>query len=73
MTRIQKEERVFVKPEGYIDEERKVFVCTNYQECIDAGILTFKDFRLPEEIEKSHEHFKELFEKYRPQFIKPNE
>ena len=39
MPRIEKEHQVFVKPEGFIDETGRTFLVTNYQECVDAGIL----------------------------------
>lgn len=61
--------------EGYIDETRTppVFIVTNYQECVDAGILGYiPDKKSEEEDERQHKNIKELLKKYKPKFIKEN-
>ena len=62
-----------VKVEGYIDNNRvpPVFIVTNHQECVDAGILGYiADTKTEEEDIKAHKNIKELLAKYRPKFLK---
>lgn len=67
--KISKEEQVKVVPEGYIDSERNTFVVTNYQECVDAGIMSYKEtVKSIEETELHHNEIRGLLKKYKPNF-----
>lgn len=57
--RISKEEPEVKRIEGYIDEKRRVFVCTN-----DHGLLGDNDFKKVERNEVN----KELLAKFKPDF-----
>lgn len=67
MPRFQKRSDNKLKVEGYINEERRVFIVTNYEECIANELLGKIE---PKKSDKDYEDVKEMFNKYRPKFNK---
>lgn len=57
---MRKQEKPKLQVEGYIDNERGIFVITN-----DNGLLTSQE---PERIIKEYQDVRELLEKYKPNF-----
>ena len=62
--------KIVVKPKGYIDKAKGVFVIQNYDECREAGLIGYLETKTPQQLDFEEKNWKEMFQKYKPEFMK---